>query len=59
VDYHFIYLTRCTDEHQEQLQFYYKITKEDLEEITKEWSEDLLIPTDPMDISDIDSPKAA
>jgi hypothetical protein len=34
------------------------LTEEDLEEITKEWSVDLLIPADPMEISDIDSPKA-
>jgi hypothetical protein len=33
------------------------LTEEDLEEITKEWSVDLLIPTDPMEISDIDSPE--
>jgi SET domain-containing protein len=45
------------DEHQEKLQSYYKIIEEDLEEITKEWSVDLLIPSNPVDISDIDSPK--
>jgi hypothetical protein len=31
--------------------------EEDLEEITKEWSEDLLIPVDPTEIYDIDSPE--
>jgi hypothetical protein len=31
--------------------------EEDLEEITKEWYADLLITTDPMEISNIDSPK--
>ena len=31
--------------------------EEDLEEITKDWSMDLLIPVDPTDISDIDSPE--
>jgi hypothetical protein len=32
--------------------------EEELEEITKEWSTDLLIPADPTEISNIDSPKA-
>jgi hypothetical protein len=58
MDHHFIYLTPRVDEHQEQLQSYYKLTEEDLEEITKEWSADLLVPTNPVDISDIDSPDA-
>jgi hypothetical protein len=39
------------------LQSYYKLTEEDLEEITKDWSEDLLIPADPAEMSDIDSPE--
>jgi hypothetical protein len=43
-DRHFIYLTARADEHKEQLQSYYKLTEEDLEEITKDWSTDLLIP---------------
>jgi hypothetical protein len=34
------------------------MTEEDLEEITKEWLEDLLISTDPADMSNIDSPEA-
>jgi hypothetical protein len=58
VDHHFIYLTPRTDEHQEQLQFYYKLTEEDLEEITKEWSADLLVLANPTDISNIDIPEA-
>jgi hypothetical protein len=33
--------------------------EEDLEEITKEWLTDLLVLADPVDISYIDSPKAA
>jgi hypothetical protein len=49
----------CADEHKQQLQSYYKLTEEDLEEITKDWSADLLIPADPVEISDIDSPEAA
>jgi hypothetical protein len=56
VDRHFIYLTPRADEHQEQLQSYYKLTEEDLEEITKEWSVDLLVSADPTEMSDIDSP---
>jgi hypothetical protein len=59
VDRHFIYLTPRADEHQEQLQSYYKLTEEDLEEITKEWSVDLLVSADPAEMSDIDSPRTA
>jgi hypothetical protein len=33
--------------------------EEDLEEITKDWFVDLLIPADPAEISDIDSPENA
>jgi hypothetical protein len=57
VDRHFIYITTRADEHKEQLQSYYKLTEEDLEEITKEWSTDLLIPTNPAEISDLDNPE--
>jgi hypothetical protein len=56
-DQHFIYITAHADEHKQQLQSYYKLTEEDLEEITKEWSTDLLIPADPVEISDIDNPE--
>jgi hypothetical protein len=35
------------DENKEQFHSYYKLTEEDLEEITKDWSVDLLIPADP------------
>jgi hypothetical protein len=59
VDRHFIYITTCADEHKNQLQSYYKLTEEDLEEITKDWWTDLLIPTDPVEMSDIDSPEVA
>jgi hypothetical protein len=34
------------------------MTKDDLEEITKEWSVDLLVLADPAKLSDIDSPEA-
>jgi hypothetical protein len=40
------------DEHKEELQSYYKLTEEDLEEITKDWSAELLIPADPAEMSD-------
>jgi hypothetical protein len=56
-DRHFIYITARADEHKQQLQSYYKLMEEDLEEITKDWSVDLLIPADPVEISDIDSPE--
>jgi uncharacterized protein YsxB (DUF464 family) len=46
-DQHFIYITMRANEHKEQLQLYYKITEEDLEEITKDWSVDILIPAEP------------
>jgi hypothetical protein len=59
VDCHFIYITARTDGHKQQLQSYYKLTEEDLEEITKEWSVDLLIPANPVEMSDVDSPEAA
>jgi hypothetical protein len=54
---HFIYITAQVDEHKQQLQSYDNMMEEDLEEITKEWSIDLLIPADPVEISNIDSPK--
>jgi hypothetical protein len=52
VDQHFIYITVRVDEHKEQLQSYYKLTEEDLEETTKDWSTYLLIPTDPAEMYD-------
>jgi hypothetical protein len=58
VDHHFLYITAYADEKKEQLQSYYKLTEEDLEEITKEWLTDLLIPTDPAEVSDIEKLKA-
>jgi hypothetical protein len=36
-DRHFIYITMHADEHKKQVQSYYKMTEEDLEEITKDW----------------------
>jgi hypothetical protein len=57
VDHHFTYITTRADEHKQQLQSYYKLTEDDLEEITKEWSADLLVPVDPAEMSDVDSPE--
>jgi hypothetical protein len=56
-DRHFTYITAWSDGHKEQLQSYYNLTEEDLEDITKEWFVDLLIPANPIEISDIDSPE--
>jgi hypothetical protein len=57
-DRHFTYITARADEHKQQLQSYYKLTEDDLEEITKEWSADLLVAADPAEMSDVDSPEA-
>jgi len=58
VDRHFIYITTCVDENKENLQSCCKLTEEDLEEITKECSTDLLISLDPTELFDIDIPEA-
>jgi hypothetical protein len=59
VDRHFIYITVHDDEHKKKLQSYYNMKDEDLEEITKDWSVDLLVPADPAEISDTESPEIA
>jgi hypothetical protein len=53
-DRHFIYITACIDKSKEELQSYYKLTEEDLEEITKEWPAKFLIPVDHAELSDLD-----
>jgi hypothetical protein len=53
-DRHFIYITVRGDEHKEELQSYYKLTEEDMEEITKEWPAEFLIPVDQAELSDPD-----
>jgi hypothetical protein len=58
MDHHFTYITAHGDEHKQQLQSYYKLTEDDLEEITKEWSADLLVAVDPVDMSDEEIPEA-
>jgi hypothetical protein len=37
IDPHFIYITTRRDEQEEELQSYYKLTDEDMEQIIKEW----------------------
>jgi hypothetical protein len=54
VDIHFIYITVCGDEHKEELQSYYKLTEEEMEEITKEWLAEFLVPVDQEELSDPD-----
>jgi hypothetical protein len=44
----------CGDEHKEELQYYYKLTEEDMEEITKEWPAELLILVNQAELSDPD-----
>jgi hypothetical protein len=56
---HFIYITVHVDEHKQQLQSYYKLIEDDLMDITKEWSTDLLVPADPVEMSNVDSPETA
>jgi hypothetical protein len=58
-DHHFIYITPRADEHKQHLQSYYKLIEDDIEVITKDWSIDLLIPANPAELFDIDSPEAA
>jgi hypothetical protein len=51
-----LYLYHCmrADENKEELQSYYKLIEEDLEEITKDWSVELLIPADPTEMYDLE-----
>jgi hypothetical protein len=53
-DRHFIYITAHIDKHKEELQSYYKLTEEDMEEITKEWPEEFLVPVEHAELSDPD-----
>jgi hypothetical protein len=50
----FIYITAHWDESKEELQSYYKLTNEDMEEITKEWSTKFLVPVAQTELSDLD-----
>jgi hypothetical protein len=51
-DRHFICITVRRDEIKEDLQSYYKLTSEDMEEITKEWPAEFLVPVDDAKLSD-------
>jgi hypothetical protein len=53
-DRNFIYITACRDKHKEEIQSYYKLTEEDMEEITKEWPEELLVSVNHTELSDPD-----
>jgi hypothetical protein len=53
-DRHFIYITMCGDKHKEELQSYYKLTEKDMEEITKEWLMEFLVPVEQTELSDLD-----
>jgi hypothetical protein len=52
VDAHFIYINTRRDESKEELQSYYKLTDDDMEHITKEWSEEFLVPIFDAELSD-------
>jgi hypothetical protein len=56
-DQNFIYITTHANEHKNKLHSHYKMTKEDLEQMTKDWSTNLLIPTDLAKMSDIENPE--
>jgi hypothetical protein len=56
-DKHFLYITAHADDHKQQLYSYYRLIEEDLEVITKEWLVYLLVPANPVDISDVGSPE--
>jgi hypothetical protein len=51
---HFIYITTCRDETKEEFLWYYKITDEDMEEITKEWRDEFLVPVEKTEFSNLD-----
>jgi hypothetical protein len=51
---HFIYITARRDESKEELQSYYKLTEEDMEEITKEWPAEFLVPVEYAELSNPD-----
>jgi hypothetical protein len=51
---HFIYITAHRDESKEELQSYYKLTDEEMKEITKEWSDEFLVPMEDTELSDLD-----
>jgi hypothetical protein len=53
-DQHFIYITTCKDESKEELQYYYKLTDEYMEQIMKEWPIEFLVSVDDVELFDPD-----
>jgi hypothetical protein len=53
-DRHFIYINVHRDKHKEYVQSYYKLTEEDMEEITKEWPEELPVLVNHTELSNLD-----
>jgi hypothetical protein len=51
VDPHFIYMTAHKDERKEELQSYYKLKNEEMEQIMKEWPEEFQTPIDDTELS--------
>ena len=51
VDRHFIYIIAHRDESKEELQSYYKLTNEYMEDYTKEWPTKLLVPVEDVELS--------
>jgi hypothetical protein len=54
-DPHFIYITTRRDVNKEELQSYYKLIDEDMEKITKEYSEEFLVPITDEKLSNTDT----
>jgi hypothetical protein len=54
VDIHFIYITVCANKCKEELQSYYKLMEEEMEEITKEWPGEFLILVDQVELFEPD-----
>jgi F0F1-type ATP synthase delta subunit len=54
VDQQFIYIIAHKDESKEELQSYYKLTEEEMEEITKEWPQKFLVLVEYVELSDPD-----
>jgi hypothetical protein len=53
-DLHFVYITARKDEIKEELQSYYKMIDEDMEQIMKEWSKEFQTPVVDTELSDAD-----
>jgi hypothetical protein len=53
-DPYFIYITMCRDESKDELQSYYKLTNEDMDNIMKEWPEEFHTPVLDAELSNTD-----